>query len=102
MGFIFDGLQSGLPLMPGTPRAAVLNAPRQFAIREFALPAVRADDGLLRVEACGLCGTDYEQWQGHLTRWGRMPIIPGHEVIGRIEAIGPQAARHWKGQEGGR
>jgi alcohol dehydrogenase len=45
-------------------RALVLEAPRQPVIREFALPAVGDDDGLVRVEAC-MCGTDHEQYTGH-------------------------------------
>jgi D-arabinose 1-dehydrogenase-like Zn-dependent alcohol dehydrogenase len=83
--------------------AAVLESPRQLRMREFAIPEVGRDAGILRVEACGLCGTDYEQWQGHLRDFGGgMPIIPGHEVLGHIEAIGPEAATHWKVKEGDR
>jgi len=41
--------------------ALVLTAPRRFERREIALPALGASDGLLRVEACGLCGTDHER-----------------------------------------
>jgi threonine dehydrogenase-like Zn-dependent dehydrogenase len=83
--------------------AAVLETPRRLRIREFSIPEVGRDGGLLRVEACGLCGTDYEQWQGHLRDWGGgMPIIPGHEVLGHIEAIGPEAAKRWNVKEGDR
>jgi len=83
-------------------QAAVLVAPRNIETRELALPAIGADDGLLRVEACGLCGTDYEQWRGHVQNWGKMPIIPGHEVMGWIEAIGANAAKRWGVKEGDR
>jgi alcohol dehydrogenase len=83
--------------------AAVLERPREFHLREFPIPATGPEDGLLRVEGCGLCGTDYEQWQGHIRGWGGgMPIIPGHEVIGFIEEIGAQAAKRWKVKEGDR
>ena len=44
----------------------VLTAPRRFELREFDVPDVGADDGVLRVEACGLCGTDHEQYTGHI------------------------------------
>lgn len=83
---------------------AVLIGPRTFDLRSFALPEVAADDGLLRVEANGLCGTDYEQYRGQLgnTPWGRTPIIPGHETIGWIERIGAEATKRWKVQEGDR
>jgi alcohol dehydrogenase len=83
--------------------AAVLESPRTFRLREFPVPQIGSDEGLLRVEACGLCGTDYEQWQGHLRDWGGgLPIIPGHEVIGFIEQVGAQAAKRWKVREGDR
>jgi threonine dehydrogenase-like Zn-dependent dehydrogenase len=83
--------------------AAVLEKPRDLQLREFPIPQIGLEDGILRVEACGLCGTDYEQWQGHLHDWGGgLPIIPGHEVIGFIEAVGANAAKRWKVKEGDR
>ena len=74
-------------------RGLVLEAPRRLVPRSFPIPEVGDDDGLLRVEACGLCGTDHEQYTGLL--WGGFAFIPGHEAIGVIEAIGPTAARRW-------
>ncbi len=83
--------------------ALVLESPKNFQLREFPMPDTGADDALLRVEACGLCGTDYEQWLGHMADWGGgMPIIPGHEIMGFIERIGPLAAQRWKVKEGDR
>jgi alcohol dehydrogenase len=69
--------------------ALVLTAPRHFERRTIALPAVAAGDAIVRVEACGLCGTDHEQWSGAL----RMPeaFIPGHEIVGTIEEISAEA-----------
>jgi alcohol dehydrogenase len=72
----------------------VLTAPRRFEVRSFPLPDIGTDDGLLRVEACGLCGTDHELYTGHLPTRG--PLIPGHETVGVIEAIGPAAAERWR------
>ncbi|HMC51708.1 MAG TPA: zinc-binding dehydrogenase, partial [Acidimicrobiales bacterium] len=51
------------------------------------------DDGLLRVEACGLCGTDHEQYSGALP--GPFPFVPGHEVVGVLERVGDAAAGRW-------
>lgn len=56
--------------MASMAMAAVLESPRDFQLREIPIPQIGMDDGILRVEACGLCGTDYEQWQGHLKDWG--------------------------------
>jgi alcohol dehydrogenase len=58
------------------------------------------DDGLLRVEACGLCGTDHEEFTGEL--FGGFPFVPGHESVGIIEQIGPAAAARWGVREGDR
>lgn len=74
-------------------RALVLNAPRELELRELPLPALGPDDGLLRVEACGLCGTDHEQYTGALP--GAKPFVPGHETVGVIEEIGDAAAARW-------
>jgi alcohol dehydrogenase len=76
-----------------TARALVLEAPRQLVARDLPVPDVGDDDGVLRVEACGLCGTDHEQYTGALAV-GR-PFIPGHEIVGVIEAVGPSAAKRW-------
>ena len=78
----------------------VLTAPRRFELREFDVPDIGADDGVLRVEACGLCGTDHEQYTGHLP--SRHSFVPGHEVIGTIEQVGPRAAERWGVQAGQR
>src|SRR5690348_3041117 len=42
----------------------------------------------LRVAACGVCRTDLHVVDGELPR-PKLPIIPGHEIVGRIDAIGP-------------
>ncbi|MDT5237555.1 MAG: alcohol dehydrogenase [Mycobacterium sp.] len=47
----------------------------------------------VRVEACGLCGTDHEQYTGEFA--GGFAFVPGHETIGIIETIGPRAAARW-------
>ena len=73
----------------------MLEEPRHLVQRAFAMPEVGDDDGLLRVEACGLCGTDHEQFTGTLPGPGGRPFIPGHESVGVIEAVGPRAAARW-------
>ncbi len=47
--------------MAETARAAVLVEPKTLEIREFPLPPIGPDEALLQIEACGICGTDYEQ-----------------------------------------
>jgi threonine dehydrogenase-like Zn-dependent dehydrogenase len=77
-------------------RAVVQVGDRQFEIQWFEMPRVGADDALIRVEACGLCGSDVDQYDGKLNGMGlRLPVIPGHEPVGIIEEIGAEAARRW-------
>jgi threonine dehydrogenase-like Zn-dependent dehydrogenase len=73
--------------------AMVLVEPRKLEPRELPLPEIDADSGLLRVEACGICGSDYEQFEGVLGT--PTPVVPGHEPVGIIERIGDRAARRW-------
>lgn len=83
-----------------TSRAIVQTGVRAFEMREFPLPDIGREDGLLQVDACGICGSDYEQFDGTLPV--RLPVIPGHEPVGTIVAVGDEAARRWGVQEGDR
>jgi len=85
-----------------TVRAAVQTGPRQIEVREFPRPVIGPDDGgLLRIEACGICGSDVEQYRGHLSsQW--LPMVPGHEPLGIIEEVSPRAAERWGVKPGDR
>jgi len=85
-------------------QAAVLTAKRQFDFREVPLPDIGPDDGLLRVEAAGLCGTDHEQYDGHFIGGplGTLPVTPGHEILGFVDRLGANAAKRWGVKEGDR
>lgn len=85
---------------PPTTEALVLEGPRRLVQRDLPLPRVGHDDGLLRVEACGLCGTDHEQYSGDLP--SSFAFVPGHEVVGIVEAVGDAAARRWGVEPGDR
>lgn len=80
-------------------RAAFLEGPGRIEVEEVPLPDISADDGLLRVEVNGLCGSDIEQ----ITTGGRFGrLVPGHEPVGVIEQIGADAARRWGVKAGDR
>jgi threonine dehydrogenase-like Zn-dependent dehydrogenase len=76
-------------------RAAVQTGPLAYEMRELPRPRIGDDDGLLRIEACGVCGSDVEQYRGHLVREGMFPLIPGHEPLGIVEEVGDRAAERW-------
>src|SRR5260370_42383029 len=71
--------------------AAVKTAPQQTELREFPMPDVPIDAGLLKVEAAGVCGSDVGAYRGDRGA----PNIMGHENVGYIAAIGPGAAERW-------
>jgi threonine dehydrogenase-like Zn-dependent dehydrogenase len=82
-------------------RAVVQTGARQMELREFPRPVISgggpgggADGALLRVEACGICGSDVEQYKGSMGTRG-LPMIPGHEPLGIIEEITPETAARW-------
>ena len=82
-----------MPEIPNAARAMVLTGVRQLEMQEFPIPDIGLDDGLLRMEICGICGSDYEQFNGHFS--ANFPVIPGHEPVGRIAALGEGARKRW-------
>ena len=89
--------------MPEKSPAAVMVANRKLELQEFAVPEIGADDGLLRMECVGVCGSDWSFYNGEGERIGaRFPFILGHENIGVIERIGKDASRRWNVGEGDR
>jgi alcohol dehydrogenase len=83
--------------MKTTCRAMVLLAPEKMEMQTFTLPKTGAQDGLLEVELCGVCGSDPGIFQGKQTFGPRpFPLIMGHEIVGRITEMG-RAARQRHG-----
>ena len=84
-------------------RAMVLEAPRRMVMKEFPLPEIGPEEGLLRVEMVGVCGSDVGMYQGKAGRQPRpYPIIMGHEIFGTISKIGEEASRRLHVKEGDR
>jgi len=68
-------------------KALVLKEYRRFAIEDVAVPAVQAGEVLVRVRACGICGSDVHGMDGSSGR--RIPpLIMGHEAAGEIVQLG--------------
>jgi threonine dehydrogenase-like Zn-dependent dehydrogenase len=86
--------------MGKTATFVVQTAPKTYELRSAPLPDIGADDGLVELEGCGVCGTDVEVFEGVLDR--KYPIIPGHEPFGRISKIGKNAKAKWQLDEGDR
>jgi threonine dehydrogenase-like Zn-dependent dehydrogenase len=76
-------------------RAMVQTGPRVMELQSLARPAVGTDEALIRVEACGICGSDIGMYEGSSAdpAHRQFPIIRGHEPVGTIEEIGDDLAR---------
>ncbi len=75
-------------------RAGVLCGPRRVEIRATAAPRLEANQILVRVEGCGVCGSNLPVWEGR--PWFNYPLspgAPGHEAWGVVEEIGAEVAR---------
>src|SRR5690606_41940956 len=82
-------------------RAMVLEQPgRPLELRSLPVPEPGPRELLLRVEACAVCRTDLHIVDGELTE-PALPLVPGHEIVGRVEALGPGAGRYRTGQRVG-
>lgn len=77
---------------------------RKIVQEEWTIPSMGSTEAILEVEACGMCGSDVEQYRGTFVanKITRYPFIPGHEPIGRIVDIGADAARVWRVKKGDR
>ena len=58
-----------------------------LALEERGVPEPGAGEVLIRISACGVCRTDLHIVDGELSR-PRLPLVPGHEAVGRIERLG--------------
>jgi D-arabinose 1-dehydrogenase-like Zn-dependent alcohol dehydrogenase len=80
--------------MTGTYTAVEASAPGQLRVVERRVPEPGAAQVRIRVEACGICHTDSYTVTGSYPGL-TLPRVPGHEVVGRIDALGPAVSR-WK------
>jgi threonine dehydrogenase-like Zn-dependent dehydrogenase len=87
---------------PTHAKAAVLTGKEQIEIMEFPIPTIGNDDGLLRIESCGVCGLDSEGYVHGGNAVFNLPCIIGHEIVGYIAEIGPDAEKRWNVKKGDR
>jgi threonine dehydrogenase-like Zn-dependent dehydrogenase len=80
-------------MLPKKSFAMVQTGKRVLEPMDIDIPDIDDDSAILQIEACGICGSDYEQFEGVLGT--PIPAVPGHEPLGRIAAIGDRAALRW-------
>lgn len=74
--------------------------PEPLVLAERAKPEPGPGEILLRVSACGVCHTELDEIEGR-TPPARLPVVPGHEVIGYVDQCGPDAHRFTTGDRVG-
>ena len=70
-------------------KAVVIEKPNEVSVKEVADPTPAPNQALIKVEACGICGTDIHVIRGEFAPT-RYPIIPGHEFCGEVIAVGSE------------
>ena len=84
-----------------TMQAMQLLAPRQpLAAVELPVPVAGPNQVLVRVHACGVCRTDLHIVDGELTH-PKLPLVPGHQIVGTVTAAGPGVTAHRVGDRVG-
>jgi L-iditol 2-dehydrogenase len=78
-------------------KALVLTAYKEFEVQDFPEPTVGPSDVLIRVKACGICGSDVHGMDGSTGR-RRPPIVMGHEAAGVIEQVGAEVRDYQVGE----
>lgn len=72
---------------------------RPLQLRELPVPEPGIGEIRIQVSACGVCHTELDEIEGRLE--ARLPVIPGHQIVGRVNAVGPGASRFTPGRRVG-
>ena len=82
--------------IPKTGRVAMLTGLEKFEIKEFPIPEIGDDEILVKVEGCGICGTDAHEYKRD--PFGLIPLVLGHEGTGEIVKIGKNVKKDSAGK----
>ncbi len=82
--------------VPATARVAMLTKLEHFDLNEYPVPALGDDDILVKVEGCGVCGTDAHEFKRD--PFGLIPVALGHEGTGEIVAMGKNVKKDSAGK----
>lgn len=82
--------------IPKTAKVAMLTSLEKIEIKEYPMPEVGDDDILVRVEGCGICGTDAHEYKRD--PFGLIPVALGHEGTGEIVKMGKNVQKDSAGK----
>nr|WP_297864421.1 zinc-binding dehydrogenase [uncultured Acetatifactor sp.] len=83
--------------IPKTAHVAMLTALEHFDVKEFPMPEVGDEDILVKVEGCGICGTDAHEFKRD--PFGLIPVALGHEGTGEIVKMGKNVKKDSAGKD---
>jgi threonine dehydrogenase-like Zn-dependent dehydrogenase len=83
--------------IPSTAHVAMLTSLENFEVKEFPMPQVGDDDILVKVEGCGVCGTDAHEFKRD--PFGLIPVALGHEGTGEIVKMGKNVKKDSAGKD---
>ncbi len=83
--------------IPKTSRVAMLTSLENYEIKEYPIPELGDDDILVKVEGCGICGTDAHEFKRD--PFGLIPIVLGHEGTGEIVKMGKNVKKDSAGKD---
>ncbi len=83
--------------LPKTAHVAMLTSLEHFDVKEFPMPEVGDDDILVKVEGCGVCGTDAHEFKRD--PFGLIPVALGHEGTGEIVKMGKNVKKDSAGKD---
>jgi len=79
-------------------KAAIFQHEKHIEIQELPDPKPAPHEVLVRVVACGVCGTDVHIYAGQLKQGVKPPVVLGHEIAGVVDAVGPNVGNVKVGQ----
>ena len=82
--------------LPKTARVAMLTGLEHFDVKEYPVPALGDDDVLVKVEGCGVCGTDAHEFKRD--PFGLIPVALGHEGTGEVVWMGKNVTKDSAGK----
>lgn len=82
--------------IPEKAKIAVLTGEKKIDIMELPVPEINDDEVLVKVEGCGICGTDVHEYKGD--PFGYIPVQLGHEGTGTVVKIGKNVTTDYSGK----
>lgn len=92
-----NGVAKSAGPIPKTSRVAMLTEKEHFDIKEYPIPEIGDDDILVKVEGCGVCGTDAHEFKRD--PFDLIPVVLGHEGSGEIVKMGKNVKKDSAGKD---